>query len=276
MSSGPVPPELNQPLPRRFRINGRIKFLIAFITVQFLGIGVLLLAFVYNVSHDKAVLRESGVATAAQVNDLQVEHGKNESVYYRVSYQFRPPSMRDGQPGVQSGNGLVEEDRFRTLQIGQAVPILYDPARPANSGLNFDDTLHRSDPYAMMPLMMAIIGSLFGGVYIVLMAVMLFPYLKEKKLVQWGHVARAVIVREEEIGGGQATMTATYQFTDGQGRTITGIQKNLPSARKLHWPGFREFRQDVTENPIALYDPENSDRNMLYRAGSLVCYLPQR
>jgi hypothetical protein len=83
-----------------------------------------------------------------------------------------------------------------------------------------------------------------------------------------------VILKEEEIGGRNPTMMATYQFSDEKGRMVTGIQKNLPSAKKLNRPGFRKARDAVTTNPIALYNPENSGESMLYRAGSLVCYVP--
>jgi hypothetical protein len=69
-------------------------------------------------------------------------------------------------------------------------------------------------------------------------------------------------------------MTATYQFTDEKGQTVTATQKNLPSVKKLNWPGFRAFREAVTKNPVAVYQPENSEKSMLYRAGSLVCYVP--
>jgi hypothetical protein len=244
--------------------------MVAMLTVLCPGVGLLLLGLLHGISHDRAVLRASGVPIVGQVTDLQIEHGRSD-VSYRVGYGFQPSP---GRPDIRSGNDHVSEARYRRLQVGQAVPILYEPARPGNSGLNFDDSVNTSDDSKMMLLFAVLIIGLFGGLYIVLMAVLLFPYFKEKKLVQWGHAARAIILKEEEISGSRPTMTATYRFTDGQGRTLTGVQKNLPSVKKLNWPGFREFRQGVTENPVALYDPENSERNMLYRAGYFVCYLP--
>jgi hypothetical protein len=154
------------------------------------------------------------------------------------------------------------------------VPVLYEPGRPSNSGLNFDDALHTVDPYGMMLPAMAIVGGLLGGVYAVVMSVLFVPYYKEKKLLQWGTAAPAVIIRQEQVGGRYPTMTATYRFTDAQSRLVTGIQRNLPAEKKLDWPGFRDFLQGVTDNPVALYDPENSGKSVLYRAGSLVCTSP--
>jgi hypothetical protein len=280
MSSLSIPPELNQPFPRRVRTNGWFKVTVVVFSI-FPAVGLLLLGIIYGISHDRAVLRANGAPTMGQVTDLQVEHGRDKSAYYRVSYKFQTPIeaqwsalMPNGLPNIHSGSDGVSEGRYRDLQIGQAVPILYDPARPSNSGLNFSDSVNASDDTTVMLLFMVGIVVLFGGIYIVFMAVLLFPLFKERKLVQWGHVARAVIIKEEQIGGGRPSMTATYQFTDAQGRTVTGVQKNLPSEKKLNWPGFREFLQGVMENPVVLYDPGNSEKNMLYRAGFLVCYLP--
>lgn len=69
----------------------------------------------------------------------------------------------------------------------------------------------------MLLLFTVLIVGLFGGIYILLMAVLLIPYFREKKLLQWGRVAPAVILKEEEISGRQPTMTATYQLTDEKG-----------------------------------------------------------
>ena len=93
-------------------------------------------------------------------------------------------------------------------------------------------------------------------------------------LFQWGAAAPALIIKQEQVGGRRPSMTATYQFTDAQGGLVTSTQKGLPSEKKLDWPGFREARERVTQNPTALYDPANSDKSMLYRAGFLVCCQP--
>jgi len=273
MSGRPIPSELDQPVPRRVKTN--IWFKLAAIPLSiFPGAGLWLLLSTYGVLHDKVILKENGVPIAGQVSDLHTETGRGGRVYYVVRYQFQSAPTPDSQPQNQSGRGNVSELRYGSLQIGQAVPVLYDPARPTNSGLNIDDSLHTSDPYGTLVLVMLGIGGVFGGISALLIAVVLFFYFREKKFVQWGQVARAVILKEDEIGGRRPTMTATYQFTDGQGRTVVGVQKGLPSAKKLDWPGFREARRNVTENPIALYDPQNSEKNMLYRAGFLTAVLP--
>jgi hypothetical protein len=271
MNGLPIPPELDQPVPRRVKTNIWFK-LMAVLLLIFPGAGLLMLAVIYGAFHEKAMLKANGVPITAQITDLHIESGASK--YYFARYRFQALAMPDGQPHIQSGEGQVSESQYHSLQVGQAVPVLYDPAHPANSGINIDDSLHKSDPYATMPLLMTTVVGLFGGVFALLMAGLLFLYFREKKFVQWGRFAPAILLKEEEIGGLHPRMTATYQFTDAQGRTLVCVQKNLPSVKKLDWPGFREFRRNVTENPIVLYDPQNSEKNMLYRAGFLTAVLP--
>jgi hypothetical protein len=256
------------------RATAWFKRLVAVLTILFPGPGLVTLGVVYSVSHDKAVLRDDGVPVAAQVTDLHVEHGKNKSVQYRVGYQFQASPRTGDPPQTYQGDGGVGGYRYDHLRIGDAVPVLYEPGRPSNSGLNFDDTLHKSDPYEMMPPTVAIVVVAFGGVYALMMSFVLVSYFREKNPLQWGSAAPAVIIKEEQVRGRRPSMTATYQFTDAQGRLVTGLQKGLPSAKKLDWPGFREFLKKVTDNPVALYDPADSDKSMLYRAGFLVCSQP--
>jgi hypothetical protein len=251
------------------KTTGWFKALVAIFTILFPGVGLVLLGTTYGVSHDKAVLKDKGVPIMAEVTDLRVEHGRS-GVFYHVGYQFQPPP----ETHAYRGNGGVGEYRYSRLRIGDAVPVLYEPGRPSNSGLNFDSTLRTSDPYEMMLPMTAGLVAMFGGIYAVLMGVMFFFYSREKELLQWGRAAPALIIKQEQVGGRRPSMTATYQFTDAQGRLVTGIQKGLPSEKKLDWPGFREALERVTRNPIALYDPKDSDKSMLYRAGFLVCYQP--
>jgi Protein of unknown function (DUF3592) len=273
MSNPTIPPELNQPLPRPVRWTVNFKSFVTVLTVLFLFPLLALLGSFYGISHNRAVLRANGVPVVGQITDLKVERGKSTDSY-RVGYQFQPSAMPTGRHRFQTSDDYVSEARYRTLQVGQAVPILYEPTRPGNSGLHFDDSVNTSDDSAMMLPMTVLIVGLFGGIYSLLMAILLIPSFRKKKLLQWGRVAPAVILKEEEISGRPPTMTATYQFTDEGGQTVVGIQKNLPSAKKLDWPGFRVARDAVTKNPIALYRPGNSRESMLYGAGFLICYVP--
>jgi Protein of unknown function (DUF3592) len=270
MSSLAIPVELNQPLPRRVTSTSSFKAVVA-VLAMFPCVGFLMLGTMYAIHHNRATLRANGVLVVGEITGLRMERSKS-TYSYRVSYQFTPSSTSDGRQVAEIGEDGVSEARYRTLQVGQVAPLLYEPARPSNSGLNFDDSVNTSDDSAMMLLFAVFIVGLFGGFYALFMTVLLLPYFKEKKLLQWGRVARAVILKEEEIDGRFPTMTATYQFTDEKCQRVTGIQKGLPSVKKFGWPRFREVREAVTKNPIAIYDPNDSGKSMLYRAGSLVCY----
>ncbi len=240
---------------------------------MFPGFGLAVLCLTLALMHQGAALKANGVPIEAVVTDLHVERHKS-SLNYLVGYRFQASSLPNGQLYNFSNRRGVSEDRYGTLHVGQAVPILYERGRPDNSALNFDDSLHTSDPYHGLPLVVLMVFSTFGGIYAVLMAFVLFNYFKDKNLVQWGRAARAVIVKQDEVYGRYPSMTATYQFKDDQGRTITGVQKDMPTKRRP-WLGDQAYQRDVIDRPIVLYDPENSERSRLYRAsGMVVCELP--
>ncbi len=136
------------------------KVMVVVLTILFPGMGLLLLGVVYGISHDRAVLRANGVPIGGQVTDLQIEHSRSD-VSYRVGYKFQTAIeaqwsalMPSGLPNTHSGNDRVSEARYRSLQVGQAVPILYEPAHPSNSGLEFDDSVNTSDDSTVMLLFM--------------------------------------------------------------------------------------------------------------------------
>jgi hypothetical protein len=264
------PPELAQPLPRRVRSTAWLWGFVALLTVFLVGPCLLFLGVIYSVHHDRSILRAGGVPTSGEITDLKIERSKN-SYSYRASYRFQHPSGGADQR-FQTGFDFVSEAHYRYLQVGEIVPILYEPNRPGNSGLKFDDSVRTSDDSKSTLLLTLCIVGLFGGIYVLFVAVLIIPYIREKKLLQWGSVASAIVLSEEEISGRYPTMTATYQFTDDHGRSVVGIQKNLPSAKKLDWPGFQAARDAVMKAPIAIYDPKNPTNSMLYRASSAICY----
>jgi Protein of unknown function (DUF3592) len=265
-----LPPELAQPLPRRVRSTGWFKLAIALVTVPLLGFCLLFLGIMYAFHHDRSILRASGVPVEGQITGLEITRSKSSNSYH-VRYRFQPHS--DGiDQHVQTGADVVSEAHYRYLSVGEIVPVVYEPDRPGNSGLKFDDSVNTSDDSTSMLLLALFFIGAAGGIYVLFLALILFPYFKQKRLLRWGHAAFATILREEEVGWRRPTMTATFQFTDEQGRSIVGIQKGLPSAKRLRRPGFRAFREGVMKMPIAIYDPKNPANSMLYRAGSAICH----
>ncbi len=264
-----LPPELAQPLPRRVRATGALKGFIALFTVLLLGTCLFLLGTIYSFHHNRSILRTSGAPIEGQITALEIERGKN-SDSYRVSYRFQPPSGGADQR-VQTGVDVVSEARYRSLHVDEIVPILYERNRPGNSGLKFDDSGNTSDDSTPMLLMALFIVGLFGGLSVLFAAILIVPYLKQKKLLQWGDVAFATILSEKE-NGRRPTTTVTYQFTDEKGRSFVGGVQNFPSAKRLGWPGVRKARDAAMKVPVAIYDSKNPENNMLYRAGSAICY----
>ena len=89
-------------------------------------------------------------------------------------------------------------------------------------------------------------------------------YRREKKLLAVGGFSPAQIVGEREVRGRNKTYSnATYSFADASGTMVTGIRKYVPIEGDGD-PRWAAVRRRILENPTALYDPENSARNILW------------
>lgn len=268
-----LPVELSQPIPRLARAKRSFLF-VAFYIALIIIAGVLYpLNIAYRISNDQAELKKHGVAIDAQITQLYIEYGKRNE-YYKVTYRYipTPHNKQDSTPQVNTRQ--TSKDQYMKLKIGQHVPILYDPARPSLSDLNFHDEIHRSNPYTTMLIAGAIVGIPLGGMLIWLIGKMIMLYLRVKHLVQWGHAAPATIIKTEIIKKGRISTTSiTFQFVDENGNTVQGIEKNLPSEGR---PGYEKIRKYIDANlgiVTAIYDPKNSSNCMLYTSLYVDCYL---
>jgi len=270
----PLPPELNQPFPRRVKTNKSFILTTVFIIVTFVGLGLYMLGIAYKISNDDAILKETGVAVEAQVTDLRTEYGKPPRVYYKVTYKFLPAPSSGNQSITQTSTKMTPKSNFDLLRVGQSVPILYDPINPNRSNLNFNDVLHTSNPYGLMPMMLWMVGLMVGAPLACIISLMLNSYYREKKLIQFGYAAPASILKTENVVGRSPSVSVTYQFIDTCGNTVQGVQKNLPTEKQRETERFRKSWEDIMTAPVVLYDPQNSSKSMLYKYGSMRCYLP--
>jgi hypothetical protein len=264
-----TPDELKQPIPRLVKTSGAFKWMTILMTISFPGMGLFILLMTYNISHDEDILKRTGVAAEAQVTNLNIEHGKGSRIYYKVSYRF----IDNNNQKISGFNTQqTSEENYDNLKLGQEVPILYDPAHPSRSDLNFNDRIHTSNPYQLMPFMIKLTVILFGGCYAFIMFFMAFPYLKQKNLVRTGVAVPALILKEEP--GYKGTNTVTYGFKTLQGEKLEGIQKNIPPITTNSGKRFLDYRVKKLDNPIVLYDPQKPSTNILYPADYVKCCLP--
>jgi len=269
-----LPRELDQPLPRRVELNGVMKGAGTVLTIVWLGLFGFLAMSVYASAHKAEILRSRGVATEAQVTSLHIEKSRNSQAFY-VDYQFSPasPTMRQD---VRHAVDPTDEADYRALRIGQSVPILYDPTNLGLSDLNFRDRIHREDPFRTFYGLTAAFGVFMGVSYAICFLVFLKFYSSERRLLRYGRAAAATIVTQRQSGIGRRPATVvTYQFTDADGKVIEDTRKNLPGTAQLKQPGFKQYLAGILDNPTVLYDPDHSEKNMLYPPVWAVCRLTE-
>jgi len=217
------------------------------------------------------ILKTRGVATQGIILDTYIKHGKWGNIYY-ANYQFKPLPQIESTPFVTQFKELVRTDIFQELHRGQPVPILYDPFDPNISSLNVEDSVHTTNPYRQIQSNLTMwYGFLVAAIMTILLVIIYYIYYGEKTLIKWGKPVLATIVNQKiyyERGGRR--IAATYQFVDDHGNKITGIKQGLPCQDK---PGD-DVRNSVVQpidNPIVLYNPKNSSKNMLYPSDLVIC-----
>jgi len=236
------PPELIQALPRATRVNRIVGSLFLGAASGFLVIGILILFMESLISHNFARLQAYGLETNGMVitiKDVSDHSRKDKS--YAVSYIFTV----ENQPEQHHYNGsmYINAEQYAYTKIGQTIPVTYDPQHPENSAIT--STLNTSwiYPYHKLMLSAELIIPIFGGISTLILAWFYIIYCRQKRLLQWGSIAAAVILDEKEIGNGRSPRTqVTYNFLDKDGQTITGKRDDLPSRKQLGSKGQREYR----------------------------------
>jgi hypothetical protein len=275
MDSCPLPKELEQPTPRCVKMRGGTIGMIILLNVVYFWFMAQFTLMAYSFAHKDAILKERGVPIDGTVIDMQSEPGKGGPNYY-VSYTFKPPEASPSHPIIYQYHQIIAGYDYQRLHANKTVPVLYDPLDPDVASTNFNDRLHKTDPYGYMRRMLPVLLGLPSILYVILSAVLYWYYFKEKTLIMYGRIARAVITKEKEMNSGRTRYTVvTYHFTDSDGKLIEGTRSNLPTkSQRERAEASMQFYKDVTEHPIVLYDPASSSRNMLYPGTLMLCCVP--
>ncbi len=265
-----VPAELLQSLPRCTKIRLPYLFACIFMITFVAGVCLYLVNVIYNRCLDEELLKKTGVAVEAQVIGLTISSGRRGSLYYEVTYKYTPLAANSRKSTPQINTSQTDKLKFLPLKTGQYVPILYAPARPGVADLNFNDVIHQSNPFQMMSAVAWVIAIVVaGGVFTFVPGLLL--YLREKRLVQWGCAVSANILKTETVKGNRPVISVSYQFVDQHGNTVQGL-KNIPAEGQPGYELFHRYFDNPKELPVALYDPENNFRNILYPSRFVCCY----
>lgn len=230
-----APAELTAaPTPRAVQLAGQAK-LALFFGVLFLAalgfVGVYMYRSITQSQERLAQLQRDGETTQGQVVSKSSTSGRSKRYY--VTYRF---TMGDS---VYQRRAAVSSSVYRQVQEGQQVRVIYLPLHPAYSRLEIEN-----EP---PPTWIVIIPC---AVFLLAAAAFVLPILSQRKLLQYGQPAPAIVTRNSFVKGGRLIR---YRFLDSANNEIDG----QTTMRRKEGP---EPGSMVT----IIYDPGNSKRNSIY------------
>ncbi|MBI1216704.1 MAG: DUF3592 domain-containing protein [Alphaproteobacteria bacterium] len=266
------PAELKQPLPRRVSIQPILLFAIVSFAVVGLFLEGLLMGLSYAQAYKAEILRARGVSATGTVISRKM-YGSMAKTSYHVSYSFQPPAAASGKSPFHE-EVATTANAYYHLHEGGPVDVIYDPLDPSRFEMNVYDDVRRTDPHKRLADMLWV-SSFLACILIPMISYLYWLYWREKDLIREGHMTWAVILAEKEYVGrrGMQFLQTTYEFTDAEGRTVQGVRKNL-SRRGDPSKQCRELTARILDNPVVLYNPKNSAKNMLYPGAFAICEKP--
>jgi hypothetical protein len=273
-----IPAELDQPIPRRIKLTTRYKLAVIFCFTALFVIPNIGITYWYFVSaYPIRALKERGTTTYGNVvgTYTKASSGRGQGIEYHVKYVF----LADPQSNRQStaeGDDRVSLDAYKTLAIGKALPVIYDPSQPDISRYYPTDWIRTADWFKPMRFIILIVA-LSNFLSILIIVGQYSNYRKEKRFLKAGIAVSATIIEEKEysVGFGLKGKVGhlsklTYQFIDQDGRTVQGSRSYVPIANDKN---NSIERQAILQNPTVLFDPTNSDNSFLYPTFAVACIL---
>jgi hypothetical protein len=103
----------------------------------------------------------------------------------------------------------------------------------------------------------------------------LWTYFKERNLLKWGTVTEAEIFvgPEYSTGKGGRYMNVEYGFSDADGSNFSGVRR---TASKYNEAASVQETWSKLKNPVAIYNPKNGEKNMLYPGVYVICLPPNK
>ena len=218
--------------------------------------------------HRNLMLRDRGVAVTGRITDLSITTSKSNHSY-NVGYEF---TLGRYTYPHRRGTTVSAAD-YAGLRMGQAVPVVCDPVDPRWAMLNLHDGVHREDPWNFFETIATIVLGT-AVLFSLIVLLLIWGYRRERRLVEWGAVAPATLLGEQEYSTKNGRFArVTYRFTDLQGRAIEGKRFNVPVKGDRHSKSIA-LRARLFENPTALFDPHDSRKHLLYPPTSVALRQP--
>jgi len=243
-----IPPELEQPLPRRIRLSGTGVYNFVFAAASIVA-GVA----IANQPVQGELRRESqnqslarSIAANGQEAEAKVTRLSTGLGIHGVGYDFTV----DGRN--YSGSAVMATSHWQSLQVGSPLAILYLPSDPAKSYPESDSPNSQTHWLLVLPIAGMALFFMFSFAAIQLAAV-----LPERRLLARGHSACGAVTRCNPGNKGRRSgyfLHYDFPLLDGsqcQGRKFSGQPMAEGSAVAV------------------LYDPDRPRRSTLYPVESV-------
>jgi hypothetical protein len=238
-----IPPELEQPLPRRVRLSGTGVFNCVFAAASIVA-GVAIAGHAVRDELRREAENQSlarSIAAEGQETEAKVTRLSTGLGIHGVGYDFTV----DGRN--YSGSAVMAPSHWQSLEVGSPLAILYLPSDPAKSYPESDSPNSQTHWLLVLPVAGMALFFMFSFAAIQLAAV-----LPERRLLARGHSASGTVTRCNPGNKGRRSgYFLHYDFplpegSQGQGRKFSG--------------------QPIAEGSAVavLYDPDRPRRSTLY------------
>jgi hypothetical protein len=264
MADWVMPAALAQPMPRKVSMNGWSGVAVILIAIL-VGVTVSLMLAVTAVrSHKISVLEQRGVETTGHVSGVRITYGRNSRSYI-VDYNFEPVELSHQAVTFEGGESEVSADVYNAdlyfaVRDGRPVAVIYDPDMPDRSMLMAEFNVAKAHN---IWLLVGPACAVIGGPTLAFSLLFAIRYRREKYVLQWGNAAPAKIIGEDKTATRSGWVAVVrYRFEDDKGVARENTT-SLP-VRNDPRPDFTDERARYLGNPTAVFDPRNSERNVLF------------
>jgi hypothetical protein len=252
-----VPAPLARPVPRKVRMTRQRLVLTVFLMLSACSPFALFANGILIPAHQLTLLAARGTDIAGTVVGLTPGYPSRARGYHGPwgAFVYAPKEFRGQPDGTVHVNLKISPADYAALIVGRPVALVYDPLDPKYVEMKsvVEYRRHRTGrPYWVSGLILVLL--IPGIVAALTMPFVLEPYFRQKNLLKWGTAAKVTIVSRIDLKVEKGTRIAlNYTFQDESGAFRRG-ETDL----------FQGDNETIPLPSTVVYDPHQSDRNMLY------------
>lgn len=232
-----VPAELTGSIPRPVKLTASATGLSVFLAVLVVAAMAFVVFSVWpRVERQKLrddLLSRESVPAVGMVTRIWTTQQKN-SLRYHVAYTYSVLKK------IYDAEADVSRQAYTFLKVRHSVGLRYAASRPDLSMLDGEIVT------PAWPFLFVFIPVIVSGI------VLAFVALKQKKLLETGQPAGAIVTSSMPTKGGRSV---SYQFLDSDGNTVSG---NVKMKTRI--------APNVGKTVTVVYDPDNPKHNTIYPA----------